>query len=243
MARLTRLAVAGHVHYVVQRGHSGGAIVADDADRRTFVDALREAARSHGCLLHAYAIGDREVHVLLSPPSAEALSRTMQALGRRYAAAFNRRHGRSGALWDGRFRAAVVEPGPATLAALRLVDTGLAVQTTAAADAARGEPEVPSAARPAVPTSAAQRLGGPRDLELTDPPEYWRLGNTPFEREARYRELCDEPLPAALRQALRHAALHAWAFGSPSFIAALEQQTSRPLRPRARGRPRRTAAA
>ena len=63
--------------------------------------------------LHAYALLDDAVQLLLRPPSDAALSRMMQALGRRYVAAFNRRHGRSGTLWDGRFRAGVVQPGRA----------------------------------------------------------------------------------------------------------------------------------
>ena len=98
----------------------------------------------------------------------------MQALGRRYVAAHNRRHGRCGTLWDGRFRCGVVEPGPTRLQALCLIDG--------------------AAADPGL-TSAAHRLGGPRDGLLIDPPEYWQLGNTPFEREAAYRRLLDAGVP------------------------------------------------
>ena len=124
----------------------------------------------------------------------------MQALGRRYVAAHNRRHGRRGTLWDGRFRCGVVEPGATRLQALCLIDG-------AAAD--RGI------------TSAAHRLGGPRDALLVDPPEYWQLGNTPFEREAAYRRLLQAGVPPAAAQALRSAAIGGWAAGSPGFKASL----------------------
>jgi putative transposase len=106
MARLPRLALPGRAHYIIQRGHRGGPVFDDDVDRRAFLDALREASAAHGVAVHAYALPAGEVQLLATPPSAAALSATMQALGRRYVGAYNRRHGQSGTLWDGRWRAA-----------------------------------------------------------------------------------------------------------------------------------------
>lgn len=226
MARLPRLAIPGCVHYVLHRGHNGAAIVSDDIDRRGLLAAVREAARAHQTQLHGYAIGDNELHLLLTPDSAADLSRCLQDIGRRHSAAFNRRHGRSGALWDSRYRAAVLEPGDTVLAGLRLVDT---LGVGALADV------VPESLR----SSAGQRLGQRGDDMLVDPPEYWQLGNTPFDREARYRDLLEEGLPAGLAGRIHDAVLHGWALGSPAFISRLSSLTQRPLRPRPRGRPRR----
>lgn len=247
MARLARLALAAQRHYVIQRGHDGSAIVRDDEDRRALLEALRVAADTQGCRLHAYAIGETEIHLLLSPDTDQALSRTMQALGRRYGAAFNRRHGRSGTLWDGRFRAAVIEPGPATLLALRLIDSAGALPGAPqlalfAVDSA--ETTSPGSADPDsahLRTSAAHRLGLRRDPSITDLPEDWQLGNTPFEREARYRELLADAVGEGPRTQLRQAVLRGWAYGTPSFIEHLAEQTARPLQPRRRGRPRKGA--
>lgn len=225
MARLARLVVPGQAHYVLQRGHNGGAIVGDDDDRTALLATLRDAMRSEDCLLHGYALGTTELHLLVTPPTAAALSRAMQSLGRRHAARFNRRHGRSGALWDGRFRAAIVEPGVVELAALRLIDGGAALGDTGA-ELAR--------------TSAEHRLGAGRDPALTDPAGYWQLGNTPFEREARWRELLAEPVPADLRQRLRRALAGGWGCGSQEFLAKLAEHAQRPATPRPRGRPRRS---
>lgn len=213
MARLSRLALAGHAHYVIQRGHSASQVFADDEDRQQFLTALRESAGAHKTLVHAYALRDDEVQLLLTPPTAEALSRTMQSLGRRYVSAYNRRHGRSGTLWDGRYRCAVVEPGAALLAVLQLIDR-----------------------QPAL-TGATHRCGGRRDPLLVDPPEFWRLGNTPFDREAAYRTLLVQGEPSGA-PALRQAALGGWAIGSAAFQAAVAQDQGRPARPRPRGRPR-----
>lgn len=220
MARLARLVLAGQAHYVIQRGHSGHTVFADAADRQTFLAALREAAHSEGVQLHAYALLDTEVQLLATPGTMAALGRMMQALGRRYVSTYNRRHGRSGTLWDGRFRCGVVEPGTTRLEVLQLID---------------------GAAGDAVLTSAGTRSGGPVDGALVNPPEYWLLGNTPFEREAAYRDLLAAGLPPARSSKLRQSALGGWAAGHASFVSQVEATLQRPARPRAPGRPRRAA--
>ena len=222
MARLARLVVAGQAHLVIQRGHGGHAVFADGIDRAGYLAALREAAAAEQVHVHAYALLPAEVQLLATPGRHPALSRLMQALGRRYVAAHNRRHGRSGTLWDGRFRCAVVEPGSTRLQALCLVD---------------------GAAAEAGLTSAPHRLGGKRDTWLVDPPEYWALGNTPFDREAAYRALLDAGVATDVAAALRRATLGGWAAGSAGFKAGLAAAHARPAQPRPRGRPRKVLPA
>lgn len=241
MARQPRLSMPGVMHYLLQRGHNGGAIVHDAQDAEQLLQILREAALSHRVVLHAYAVAANELRVLATPETADGVSRMMQALGRRHAAAFNRRHGRSGALWDGRFRSALVEAGAPALLALRHVDA------QGAADA--GPPDLHAAPAPSSPTSVepcerssqAHRTGGRRDAALVDPPVYWQLGNTPFERESRYRRLLAEPLAASELTDLQRALRGGWALGSADFLASLAAAADRPLAPRPRGRPRRRA--
>lgn len=225
MARLPRLAIPGQAHYLILRGHSGQTVLVDATDRRQFLHALREASGLQAVLVHAYALLDNEVQLLVTPPTAGALSSMVQALGRRYVPAFNRRHERSGTLWDGRFHGAVVEAGPRLLAVLQLVDGG---PGTEAADPATA----------ALQSSAAHRLGRQREAWLVDPPEVWQLGNTPFEREAAYRKLLVQGLGASELDAMRQAALRGWAIGSPDYLEQLADRTARPLQPRPRGRPR-----
>ena len=223
MARPPRLAVPGHAHYLIQRGHNGQTVFLGDEDRALYLAALREAAATHRLAVHAYALLDSEVHLLATPPDAEALSRTMQALGRVFVAGYNRRHARSGTLWEGRFRAAVVEPGATLLAALQLIDA------------------LPAAEESRLHSSAAHRLGRQREPMLTDPPEYWRLGNTPFEREAAWRTLLVQGLPRSQADAMRAGALRGGVLGSAVFVQALSVEVERPLQPQARGRPPKSA--
>ncbi len=215
MARLPRLSLAGCAHHVVQRGHPGRPVFRDEADRQAYLQGLREGASTLGVAVHAYALAENEVQLLMTPPEAAALSRLMQTVGRRYVSAYNRRHGGAGTLWDGRYRCSVVEGGATLLAALRLVD---------------GMPGR---------TSAAHRDGGTREPWLVDPAEYWQLGNTPFEREAAYRTLLVQPLLPGQAERLRSAALGGWAVGSEAFARQAEEHAGRPAKPRPRGRPRR----
>ena len=220
MARLRRLELPGQAHYLIQRAHGALAergVFADATDRHHFLSALAEAAKTEAVQVHAYALLPQELQLLVTPAEAGALGRLMQALGRRYVSAYNRRHAHRGSLWDGRYRCAVVEPGATRLAVLQLVDGQSA------------EPEL---------TSASTRTGGPRDPLLADLPEWWALGNTPFEREAAYRVRLQQGLPAMQALALRQAALGDWAAGSATFAAQVAEATARPTKARPRGRPR-----
>lgn len=223
MARLARLSAAGLPHLVRQRTVHGQALAVDDTDRQALLDALFAAARAHGVAVWAYALQPDALSLLVCPPTADALGRTMQALGRRYVGAFNRRHGRAGALWGGRFRAAVVEPGEWVLTAMSEIE----------------RPGVPAGGA-AGWTSAAHRLGLRPDPRLADPPEWWRLGNTPFDREIAWRERLDQPPDPGRNEALARAVHGAWVAGSPGFAAQVAALAGRPVLPRRPGRPPRT---
>jgi putative transposase len=217
MARLPRLTLAGHAHAVLQRGAGTQPVFADDTDRQTYLHALREAMVSERCAVHAFALHDHEVRLLATPESADGLGRLMQAVGRRYVSAYHRRHGGAGSLWAGRFRSAVVEAGPVLLDALLWVDGSLLQASH---------------------SSVGHRSDGPRWPWLSDPPEYWKLGNTPFEREDRWRQLMEQGLPAARAAQLQAAVWGGWALGDEAFSREVAASSDRPSRPRARGRPR-----
>ncbi|HZE92837.1 MAG TPA: hypothetical protein VE029_14185, partial [Rhizobacter sp.] len=87
-------------------------------------------------------------------------------------------------------------------------------------------------------SSAPHHLGRCVDSLVSDHPHYWALGNTPFERQAAYQILLNQPLLRAERQQIKDAVLKSWPLGAPSFLATLSEQTSRRLTPLQRGRPR-----
>lgn len=231
MARLPRLSVPGLPHHVAQRGSAGQPVFLDEEDRLHFLQALAHAAADHGAAVHAYSLLDAEFHLLVTPQATEALGRMMQALTRRHAASFKHRRAQAGALWGGRYRCSVLEPDHWTMATMRVIeylpqDRGLVVQ---AADWPW--------------SSLRHHLGAHRDPLITDPDAYWRLGNTPFDREAAYRRYFHEGGALDVRQQVLDAAWKGWALGSPAFLAALAERLGRPMRPRPRGRPRRIGPA
>jgi len=150
----------------------------------------------------------------------------VQAIGRRYVAGFNRRHGGAGTLWAGRFRTTVVQPGEAMRQATLAVD--LQPVRSAVVEVAAEHPW----------SSARHHLGIARDPLVGVGAAYWALGNTPFEREAAYRLLLEEGLTEALWRRLDDAVRKGWALGDAAFVAELGKQIDRPLAPRPRGRPR-----
>ena len=217
MARLPRLTLAGHAHAVLQSGQGERPVFADDVDRAAYLHALREAMVSERTAVHAWALLQYEVRLVVKPEDAAGLSRLVQSVGRRYVSAYNRRHACKGSLWAGRFRSAVLEPGPTVLDALLWAD---------------GASVLPDH------SSATHRSGGPAWPGLTNPAEFWALGNTPFEREVLWRERLHLGLPPHREQWLRKAVLGGWAAAAPAFSGAAAAAASRPSQPRPRGRPR-----
>jgi putative transposase len=230
MARLPRLVVPEHPHHVVQRGNNGQAIVLDDEDRREWLRLLGDAASTHGLAVHAYALLDDHFRLLATPKDSTSLSATMQSLGRRYVSGFNRRHGRTGTLWEGRFRGGLLEAGSHLLSCMQFIELSPVLKGVAS-----GAVEFPW-------SSAAHHLGQRRDLLVADHPLYWALGNTPFERQAAYRKRLEQGLPAAEMEALEQSARQGWPLGTQAFLKTLASAANRPLTPRPRGRPPRASA-
>ena len=229
MARLSRLVVAGLAHHVTLRAVFGSEAVVDAADHTLFLDALRRSGSEHGVAIHACALLGHEVQLLATPTTAEDLGRMMQALARFYVGAFNRRHGRSGALWQSRFRAAPVGGATELLTCMLYIEqaprrAGVSGQVVDFA------------------WSSAAHHVGIRSNPLLDsvPPAsgYWLLGNTPFEREAAYAALLESPRSMDERARIEATTLTGWAMGSGEFIASLATEAPRRPVAQSRGRPR-----
>jgi putative transposase len=228
VARRPRLALAGELHLLMLRGHNDQPVFADDADRAAFIELLRESAARHQVAVHAYCLLVNEVHLLATPATAQALGQLVQSLGRRYVAAYNRRHGRRGTLWDGRFRSALVDADTLLLPATLYVEA-----LPVAAGLASVAIDWPW-------SSAAHHAGLRRDSLLTDHQRYWLLGNTPFDREHAHTVALAEAQSGAFDRRFADATAKAGALGSPQYLERVAAAAQRPVQPRPRGRPPRT---
>jgi len=229
MARLIRLSFAGQAHLVVLPGDGTQLLFVDDEDRRRFMLALLGCSRACSVAVHAYSLLDEQVLMLVTPAQDGSLQRFMQQLGRRYVGAFNVRHGRSGALWGRRYGAAAIDATSQGWRCMRLIE-----QAPVRAGRVVRPQDWPWSSTP-------HHVGQSRNPVLREHELHWRLGNTPFEREARHAQALADPLSEADVRSLITASMRGWPIGPSSFLTLLAEAADRPLsqlRPRPRGRPK-----
>ena len=225
MARQPRLILPHQPHYVIQRGNDNGTIFRDEEDYRQFLGWLKDAAKVYRVAIHAYVLLPNQLHLLATPSDEDGLAAMMQKLGRLYVPWFNQKHGRSGTLFGGRFRTALVDPEHYLLACVRYIE--LHPVRSQAAFAPLDHPW----------SSYGHHAGVKPDPLITEHVKYWGLGNTPFQREAAYIALAQQGLNAEELATIDAAVLKGAALGSHAFKLALEKQTKRQVLPAKRGRP------
>src|SRR5512135_2237813 len=108
MARPLRIEYPGALHHITARGNARKRIYKNDADREAFLETLRDVVKRFGWVCHAYCLMDNHYHLLIETPEGN-LSRGMRQLNGIFTQRLNRRHGRVGHLFQGRFKAIVVE--------------------------------------------------------------------------------------------------------------------------------------
>jgi putative transposase len=122
MPRKTRNYQSGLPVHVVQRGNNRLPTFYDSNDYRQYLNYFEEGLRRYGAVLHAYCLMPNHVHLLITPSCKEGISRTMQHLGRRYVLWFNKKHGRTGTLWEGRHKGKVITNDNYLLACYRYIE-------------------------------------------------------------------------------------------------------------------------
>ena len=109
MPRKSRFYVAGMPVHIVQRGNNRQPIFFDENDNRLYLAWLKEAAEKYNCSVHAYVLMTNHVHLLLTPTDSTGVSRMMQYIGRYYVPYINHTYGRSGTLWEGRYKSSLID--------------------------------------------------------------------------------------------------------------------------------------
>ena len=120
MARPLRIEFPGAVYHITSRGNERKAVFRDDQDRKMFLDTLADVTHRYNWLCHAYCLMDNHYHLLIDTPDGN-LSIGMRQLNGIYTQRFNKRHGRVGHLFQGRFKAVLVQKDSHLLEACRYV--------------------------------------------------------------------------------------------------------------------------
>jgi len=222
MARLGRFFIEGQALHVIQRGNNRQPVFFVEDDYANYRQWLIAAAADNGLSVHAHVFMTNHIHLLVTPETAESLPRTMQSLGRRYVRHINTRDGRSGTLWEGRYRAAPIDSEEYFIACCRYIE--------------RNPVRARMVAHPRQYRWSSYRAHGEGadDALALFHNAFRRLGRSVEERHAAYRALIREKLDPAFVEALRAATNGGWALGGERFrkeIEAAAERRATPLPP------------
>ena len=201
--------------HVVQRRNDRQACFFRPVDYVRYLQDLREAGLKFGCQIHAYVLMTNHVHLLVTPPAAGSVSRMMQTVGRRYVRYINDAIGRTGTLWEGRYKSSLVDSERYVLACYRYIElnpvrAGMVAEPT----------DYPW-------SSCGCNARGQDDPLLSPHPVYLQIAGEIEERRALYRELVSQALADEDIDAIRQYVQRQRALGSGKFQAEIEQQLQR----------------
>jgi putative transposase len=216
MARLPRLVFPGVPVHVIQRGNNRAATFYSASDFERYRDTLLQASRRFRCAIHAYVFMRNHVHLLVTPEDAHGASRMMQAIGRLYVRYVNTRHHRTGTLWEGRFRSAVVDSDRYLFTCGRYIELN-PVRARMVDDAHQYGW-----------SSHRHNAYGESDPLVTTHPLYDRLAANPVNRQAVYRALFRNPLEQQQIDFIRQATNRGTALGDTHFRERMEATIERP---------------
>lgn len=227
MPRQPRIELPEVPLHIVQRGVNRCAVFIDDDDRYHYLHLLMEKSRKLEVSIHAYVLMSNHVHLLATSATVGAISRMMRHVGHNYAASFNRRHRRTGTLWEGRFKSSLIDSEEYLLSVYRYIE----LNPVRAAMVDNPENYKWS--------SIHANLDLRRDPLVSPHHVFTGMAATARERICAYRAwlragFLDEDVKR-IREHLRQEK----ALGSPKFQAMVEKTLGRSVAVRPHGRPRR----
>ena len=107
---------------MIVRGNNRSEIFCADADYQFYLEKLQQACDKHECNIHAYVLMTNHVHLLITPQTEEGLGKVMQMLGRYYVQYYNYTYQRTGTLWEGRYKATLIDSEAYLLTCMRYIE-------------------------------------------------------------------------------------------------------------------------
>lgn len=227
MARLPRYVIPGQPQHIIQRGNNRTDIFGKADDYIFYLECLKEAAQANDLAIHAYVLMTNHVHLLATPAHETSIGKTLQSLGRRYVQYFNYTKRRTGTLWEGRYKATIIDSESYLLTCSRYIELN-----PVRANMAAHPRDYPW-------SSYHFHAEGKPDELLTDHSLYRRLGRSAEERQSAYRALFRAHLGEAALGEIRDATNKGWALGGKRFMSKIEALSGRRAAPLPKGRPAR----
>lgn len=231
MARLPRFDVPGHTQHVIQRGNNRSIIFAGEEDYEFYLKKLGDACKKYQCDLHAYVLMTNHVHLLMTPHLKGGIGKVMQMLGRYYVQYFNFQYNRTGTLWEGRYKATVLDSEQYLLSCSRYIELN-----PVRADMAKHPVDYPWS------SYHFNALGVSNSL-IKAHTIYTALGHDASSRQSAYRALFEHQIPDRTMDEIRAATNKAWALGNERFLQQIADLTQRQTQPKPRGGDKRSQKA
>jgi len=224
MPRRPRLNLTELPLHVIQRGNNRQACFFTEEDYLFYLYWLKKGAEKYGCDIHAYVLMTNHVHLLLTPHRADSASRLMQSLGRRYVQYVNRFYKRSGTLWEGRFKASLVNAEEYMLRCYRYIELN-PVRAGMVADPAEY-----------AWSSYRHHALSERSELICDHELFLKLSKDQTERQQVYRALFRSELDDEALDDIRKAVNQELVLGSERFREEIEQVLGKRIGPQKQGR-------
>lgn len=231
MSRRARLSLPNIPLHVIHRGNNHQSCFFSEDDYLHYLGWLKEYSEKFECSVHAYVLQEDHVHLLLSAAHADGPAHFMKLLGQRYTQYINRLHGRSGTLWEGRYRSSLLQEE------LYLLECQHYIEQNPVRAGLVAEPAAYQW------SSYTENASGKPGAPLTAHRLYLELGNNKAERCTAYRALLAQPLNEAMVERIRHATNGNYALGDDEFVAEIAAVLGRRVVPGKAGRPRKQGAA
>jgi len=223
MARLPRLCLPGIPQHIIQRGNNRQACFASQEDFSAYAHWLEESAKKNNVKIHAWVFMTNHVHLLVTPEAPHGISSMMQTLGRYYVRYFNYTYGRTGTLWEGRFKSCVIDADEYLLTCQRYIELN---------PVRAGMVESPGD----YAWSSFKANGQGKRVRMWTPHRcYLELGRNGEERAESYRDLFNGHLDSALLTQIRDASNKGLALGNDRFKWEIEMLSGRRVRLMKRG--------
>lgn len=211
--------------HVTQRGNNRQPCFFEDEDRLYYLRLARFAARRRECRIHAYVLMGNHVHFLLTPMKEDGASTFMQDIGRLYVKFINDKRGRTGTLFEGRFKSSLVDSTSYCLACYRYIELNpVRAQLVALPEQYRWS------------SYHANALGEPDNL-VTPHEEWLGLGKEDALRRWNYRNLFADQVPVHELELIREKTKRCLPVGSDRFTKRIAKRLDIKLRSAKLGRP------
>ena len=226
MARLIRVSPIGVPQHVIQRGNNHQVCFGSEKDMKAYLGWLKEYSKKYFVEIHAWVLMTNHVHLLCTPRGEQAVSQMMQSIGRMYVRYYNYSYGRSGTLWEGRFKSCLIESEQYLFELYRYIELN---------PVRAGMVKEPSDY--SWSSYACNALGVETDLQ-TPHTQYLSLAKTKKARLENYRSLFNDYIRTELLNEIRESINKGLALGSKKFTLQIEALTSERVTPRKAGRPK-----